>query len=81
MAQNDVFGEMQNFGFSGPPQELISNYFFMILLALITLYKTNKFAKLYHDQTSMSGVMVAKISLKNSNFPVFGTYPHFKFLP
>ena len=64
-----------------PPQELISNYFFMILLALIIFYKTNKFAKLYYDQISTSGVMVVKISLKKSIFPIFGTYPYFKFLP
>ena len=64
-----------------PPQELISNYFFMILLALIICHKINKCAKLYHDQISIGGVMVAKISLKKSIFPIFGTYPYFKFLP
>ena len=52
----------------------------MILLALIIFYKTNIFAKLYHDQISLSGVRVAKISLKKSIFPIFGTYPFFKFL-
>ena len=72
---------MKNFEFSGPPQELISNYFFMILLALIICHKINKFAKLFHDQISISWVMVAKISLKKSIFPIFGTYPYFKFLP
>ena len=81
MAQNYDLDDMSNFGFSGPPRELISEYFFMIILALIIFYKTDKFAKLYHDHISIGGVMVAKISLKKSIFPIFGTYPYFKFLP
>ena len=32
------------------PQELISNYFFMILLALIFCHKTNLCTKLFYDQ-------------------------------
>ena len=77
MAQNYDFGDMSNLGFSGPPQKLILNYFFLILLALIIWYKTNKHTKLYHDQTYIYGIMVARIGLKMSNFPIFRSYLYF----
>ena len=64
-----------------PPSKVHLKLFLSDTSGTYFFYKTNKFVKLYHDQISISGVMVAKISLKKSIFPIFGTYPYFKFLP
>ena len=64
------------FGIFKPPscQKLISNYFFLILLPIIVCYKTNKRAKLYHDQVKICGIMAVQIWPKISIFPKFWTY-------
>ena len=75
MAQHYDFDDMWNLGFLSLPQKLISNYFFLILLPIIICYKTNKRAKLYHDQGKIRGIMAIQIWPKMSTFPKFCTLP------
>ena len=62
---NYGFDGMSNLGFSGLPQKLISNHFFLKLLVLIICYETmNKRFQEYYDHHCICRIMVSQISQK-----------------
>ena len=81
MAQNYDFDDMSNLGFSIPPQKLISNYFFLILLQMITYYKTNKRTKLYHDLIKILGIIAVQIWRKMLIFRILEVILTLNFYP